>query len=237
MRFQSELLALLVILVFAALLRLAIRASRKQAAEKTHQALTLGYEEVTSRPSQLIRRAESLYKRAEYQSIQIDQVFSKRDGNQEFFIFDISDTNKDDGDLGSEVFGVISSQLALPHFSLTTLPGFDSGSLIGGLMESLLNKVLSVAEKYHGLKRIELPDRLDFDQQVIVFGKDQAAVSDLLEGVDLRSITRIATPVHITGVDDFLTVDFSQMGSFKDPQYDLIAQHGEFTRIARYFMN
>jgi len=230
-------LALLVILVFAALLLLAIRASRKQAALKTHQALTLGYEEVTSRPSQLISRAESLYKRAEYQSIQIDQVFSKRAGNQEFFIFDISDTNKDDGDLGSEVFGVISSQLALPHFSLTTLPGFDSGSLIGGLMEGLLNKVLSVAEKYHGLKRIELPDRLDFDQQVIVFGKDQVVVSDLLEGVDLRSITRIAIPIHITGVDDFLTVDFSQMGSFKDPQNDLIAQHREFTRIARYFMN
>lgn len=237
MRFQPELAALLVILVFGALLLLAIRTSRKQAALKTHQALTLGYEEVTSRPSMLISRAESLYKRAEYQSIQIDQVYSKRDGDQEFFIFDISDTNKDEGDLGSEVFGVISSQLALPHFSLTTLPGFDSGSLIGGLMEGLLNKVLSLAEKYHGLKRIELPSRPDFDQQVIVFGKDQEAVTDLLAGVDLRSIARIKTPVHISGVDDFLTVDFSQMGSFKDPENDLIAQHGEFRRIARYFLN
>ena len=237
MRFQPQLVALLVILIFAALLLLAIRASRRQAVKKKHLALTLGYEEVTSRPSQLISRAESLYKRAEYQSIQIDQVYSKRDGDQEFFIFDISDTNNNDGDLGSEVFGVISNQLTLPHFSLTTLPGFDSSSLIGGLMEGLLNKVLSVAKKYHGLKRIELPDRPNFDQQVIVFGKDQEAVSDLLAGVDLRSITRIATPVHITGVDDLLTIDFSQMGSFKDPENDLIAQHGEFTRIARYFMN
>ncbi|MBW1865258.1 MAG: hypothetical protein JRI64_06425, partial [Deltaproteobacteria bacterium] len=156
---------------------------------------------------------------------------------QEFFIFDISDTNNDDSDLGSEVFGVISSQLTLPHFSLTTLPGFDSSSLIGGLMEGLLNKVLSVAEKYHGLKRIVLPDRPNFDQQVIVFGKDQEAVCNLLAGVDLRSITRIGTPVHITGVVDFLSIDFSQMGSFKDQENDLIAQHREFTRIARYFMN
>jgi len=194
MRFQPQLVALLVILIFAALLLLAIRASRRQAAKKKHLALTLGYEEVTSRPSQLINRAESLYKRAEYQSIQIDQVYSKRDGDQEFFIFDISDTNNNDGDLGSEVFGVISSQLTLPHFSLTTLPGFDSSSLIGGLMEGLLNKVLSVAEKYHGLKRIELPGRPNFDQQVIVFGKDQKAVSDLLAGVDHQN--RDPGPYH-----------------------------------------
>jgi len=237
MRIQPELLALLVILVFAALLLLAIRASRKQAALKTHQALTLGYEEVTSRPSQLISRAEAVYKRAEYQSIQIDQVYSKRSGDQEFFIFDISDANKDDGDLGSEVFGVISSQLALPHFSLTTLPGFDSGSLLGGLMEGLLDKALSVAEKYHGLERIELSDRQDFEQEMIVFGKDPEGVSDLLAGIDLSSIARIASPVHISGVDDFLTVDFSQMGSLKDRENDLITQHGEFTRIARDFMN
>ena len=74
MRFQPQLVALLVILIFAALLLLAIRASRRQAAKKKHLALTLGYEEVTSRPSQLISRAESVYKRGENQSIQIDQV-------------------------------------------------------------------------------------------------------------------------------------------------------------------
>ena len=40
--FQPELAALLVILVFGALLLLAIRTSRKQAARKQTQALTLG---------------------------------------------------------------------------------------------------------------------------------------------------------------------------------------------------
>ena len=116
MRFQPELLALLVILVFAALLFLMIRGARKQAAEKTHQALTLGYEEVTSRPSQLISRVEALYKRGNNQGIRVDQVYSKKDWEEEFFLFDVSDANEEDNELGSEVFGVISSDFSTAPF-------------------------------------------------------------------------------------------------------------------------
>ena len=230
-------LTLLVILAFAALLLLAIMASRRQAAEIKSQVLTLGYKEVTSRPDQLISRVESIYKRGDNHAIEIDRVYAKQDGDQDLYIFDVSDSSQDDGQMGSEVFGVISSQLELPHFSLTTLPGFDSSTLLGGLMEGLLNKVLSVAEKYYGLQRIELPDRPDMDERVIIFGKDQFAVRELLERIDLRSIARTKTPVHITGLNDFLSVDFSQMGSYTDQEHDLIAQHRDFTQIARNFTN
>ncbi len=237
MRFQPQLIVLLVILVFAALLLLAIRTSRRQAAEKKHLALTLGFEEVTSRPTQLIDRIESLYKRGEKQSIQVEQVYSKRDYDQEFFIFDIKDSSKDDSNIGSAVFGLISDQLALPHFSLTTLPGFNSDTVIGGVMESLLHKVLSHSEKYLGLARIELPDKPDFDEQVIIFGKDEAAVKEIMKKVDIRTITSITSPVHITGMNDLLTIDFTEMGPLNEQEHDLIAQHREFTRIARYFIN
>ena len=235
MRFQPELLALLVILVFAALLLLAIRASRRQAAERKHLALTLGYEEMTSRPSQLISRVEALYKRGNNQGIQIDQLYSKKDWEEEFFIFDVSDTNQDDNELGSDVFGVISSDFALPLFSLTTLPGFSGGSLFGGIMEGLLDKVLSFSEGYLQMSRIEFPDKPDFDQQVIVFGKDETAVRELMDRIHLDSIIRIKSPLHIAGLDDFLTVDFSQMSSYSSPDSDLIAQHREFSQILDTF--
>ncbi len=228
-------LVLLVILIFVALLLLAIRASQRQTAEKTHQALTLGYDEVTSRPSQLISRVESLYKRRENQGIHVDQVYSKRDWDQEFFIFDAQDSSEDDNEMGSEIFGVISNQLSLPQFSLTTLPGFNSDTLIGGLMEKLLDKVLEVAGKYQGLSRIEFPDRPEIDDQIIVFGKDQGAVRELIGRIPISSIITGKSPLHIAGLDDFLTVDFSQMGSFQDPENDLIAQHQEFIRILGYF--
>lgn len=235
MRFQPELIALLIILAFVVLLLLVIRASRKQTALKTHQALTLGYEEVTSRPSQLISRVEALYQRGNNQGIQIDQVYSKKDWEEEFFIFDVSDTNQDDNQLGSEVFGVISSDIALPKFSLTTLPGFASGTLFGGIMEGLLDKVLSFSEGYLQMSRIEFPNRPEFDQQVIVFGKDELPVRELMDRIHLDTIISIKSPVHIAGLDDFLTVDFSQMASYSSPDSDLIAQHREFNQILDTF--
>lgn len=237
MNFQPQFIALLVILVFAALVLLVIRASQRQAAVKKHLALTLGFEEVTSRPTHLIDRVESLYKRGENQSIRIEQVYTKRDYDQELFIFDIEDPSKDDSNLGSAVFGLISDQLALPHFSLTTLPGFNSGTVFGGIMEGLLDKVLSRSEKYLGLSRIELPDRPDFDEQVIIFGKDEAAVKELMKKVDLYSITSIKSPVHITGMNDLLTIDFTEMGPLNAQEFDLIAQHREFTRLISSFTN
>ena len=236
MRFQPELLALLVILVFAALLFLMIRGARKQAAEKTHQAITLGYEEVTSRPTQLINRVEALYKRGNNQGIRIDQLYSKKDWEEEYFIFDVSDANEEDNELGTEVFGVISSDFRLPHFSITTLPGFTSDSFIGGMMNGLLDKVLSsVSEKYLGMKRIEFPNRPKLDDQLIVFGKDEAAVRELMDRIHLDSILRIKSPVHIAGLDDFLTVDFSQMASYSSTESDLISQHREFSQILDTF--
>lgn len=235
MNFQPQFLVLLVILVFAGLFLLAIRTSRRQSAAKDHQATILGYEEVTSRPDQLISRVESTYRNRSNQSIQLNQVYTKRDWDQEFFIFDIEDTDGDSTDLGSEVFGLISSQLALPHFTLTTIPGFTGSTMIGGLMKGLMDKALTAVEKYQGLQRIELPDIPDLAGQAIIFGKDPEAVQRMLKKIDLRSIVNLQVPVHISGVDDFLAIDFSQMGSYQDPQRDLIAQHEKFTRILRNF--
>jgi len=231
----SILLPLLIILAFAGLLLLAIRTSRKQIAEKTHQASNLGFEEVISRPTQLISRVEDLYKRGKHQGIQVDQVYSKKDWDQEFFIFDVSSSNQDDNELGSEVFGVISNQLSLPHFSITTLPGFDSSSLLGGLMDGLLDKVLAFSEGYLGMTRIEFPERPEIDDQLIVFGKDEAAVRELIDRINLSSITRMKTYLHIAGMDDFLTVDFSQMTAYSSTDSDLIAQYREFIHILDNF--
>lgn len=238
MNFTPQLVALLVILLFAALFLLAVRANRRVQIEKTHQALTLGYQEVTTRPSQLLSRMEALYWRGENQGIRVDQVYTKREGEEELFLFDVSRSPSEDNQLGSEVFGVISSQLALPHFSITTLPGFSSDTFLGSIMDSILDNVLSsLSEKYLGMSRIEFPDRPDLDDQLIVFGKDQGAVRDLLERINLDAIIRIKSPLHVAGVDDFLTVDFSQMAAYSSQDSDLIAQQREFSRIYDMFKN
>ena len=85
------------------------------------------------------------------------------------------------------------------------------------------------------MSRIEFPDKPVFNQQVIVFGKDEPAVRELMDRIHLDSIIMIKSPVHIAGLDDFLTVDFSQMSSYSSPDSDLIAQHREFSQILDTF--
>jgi hypothetical protein len=237
MKFVPELLALLVILIFAALLLLAIQASKRQAAEKTHLALTMGFERQNELPPQLASRVEDLFKRRDQQAVYIDDIFSRQEYDQELFIFDVSDSNEEDNEMGTEVFGMISNQLALPRFSLTTLPGFSSDTLLGNIMDTLLDKFISLAGKYQQMDRIEFPDDPKFDDQVIVFGSNETAVRDLLRGINLNSLITGRSPIHIAGNGDFLTIDFSLPSSYGSDENDLIAQYQQFTQISRYFMH
>lgn len=236
MTIKPELIALMVILLFVTVFLLVIRTNKKMSAEKTHQSTTLGFQAVTSSPTNLLARAENLFQRNDKQSIFIDNVFSRKELDQELYIFDIHNSQSEDSEMGSEVFGVISSELALPRFSMTTLPGFDRDSLMGSLMDKLLDKVLSMAEKYQGMTRIEFPDNSDFGEAVIVFGEDQAAVRDLLQGIHIRSITDKSSPLHIAGIGDFLTVDFSMTSTMNNSERDLISQYQQFSQIKRSFM-
>jgi len=236
MSFTPALLAALFILVFVSIVILIIRSSLKIAAQKTHLALTLGFEQPPELPIQLATRVEELYQRKDHQGVYIDEIYHKRELDQELFIFDVSSSSGDDSEMGSEVFGVISRELALPRFSLTTLPGFSSEGLLGGLMDKLLDKVLQLAEKYQGLARIEFPDRPDFDEGVIVFGRDEYAVRELLRGIHLSTLEVGKSPLHIAGSGDFLTVDFSLPSSSTTNENDLISQYQHFTRIYQAFL-
>ncbi len=236
MNFKLELLALLVILAFVLFLYLVIRTNRINAAKKIHQSLTMGFEELNVPPSQLTSRIEELFKRHDQQAIYIDEVFSRQETDRELFIFNISDSNREDTQMQTEVFGMISSELELPRFSLSTLPDFNNNSLLGGLMEALLDKVLSLAEKYQGLSRIEFPDKPGFGDQVVVFGSDETAVKEMLRGIHLSNLTPDQSPIHVAGRDDFLTVDFSLPSSYDSNENDLISQFQMFTKIAQIFM-
>jgi len=236
MSFLPVLLALGVILIFATIVFLAIRASRNMTAEKVHLARTLGFEIAPTLPINLANRAEELFQIREDQAITLENVFSRRELDQEFFIFDLHDSSEDDSAVGKDVFGVISRELALPRFSLTTLPGFNSEGLLGGLMEKLLDKILALAGKYQGLSRIEFPDQPEIGDQLIVFGRDEFAVRELLRGIHLDTLITNQSPIHIAGNGDFLTVDFSIPYPSSSTESDLISQYQQFTQIVRTFM-
>lgn len=235
MKFLPQLVALLIILVFVIIVLLMIRMGRIKTAEKTHQTSNLGFAPLSDLPPQLASRVDDLYKRKDQQAVYIDQIFQRRELDREYFIFDVSDSHDDDNEMGTEVFGLISPEFDLPRFSLTTLPGFNSDSLLGGLMKALLDKVLQLTERYQGMTRIDLSDKPDFGDQVVVFGSDETAVRELLRGIYFSSLSSSNSPLHIAGQGDFLTVDFSLPSSSGSAEGDLISQYQQFEQIARQF--
>ncbi len=235
MNISPELIALLVILVFAALLLFAIRSSRNSREQKTAQASALGFEALSVSPDELMSRVNNLFKNQQAQSLSISELFHQNDFERDLYIFDLDNTTGQDAEMGSEIFGVISRQLALPHFSLTSLPPFNTDNMLGNLMEIVLDKVLEVAEKYQGLKRIEFPDQPGYENQFVVFGQDEYAVLNMLDRVNLSALSRSKNYLHLAGSGDFLTVDFSMPTSPRDPNRDFRAQHQEFLNLVRMF--
>jgi hypothetical protein len=237
MSVPPALLALGVIFIFAAILFLMIQSSRRMKAEKTHQTQVLGFELVETPSADLASRSEELFRKRDQGAIYLENIYTRSKLDGELFIFDYGDYQGDDSELGSEVFGIISSELALPRFSISTLPGFNPDSLLGELMEKLLDKVLAAAEKYLGMQRVEIPDWPEYDNQLVVFGQDPDAVQDLLRRVGPSILLRSNWMMHIAGSNDFLTVDFNSSSESSVSDNDLISQYNLFTDLYSAFMN
>lgn len=236
MSFPPELLALGVLFIFAILVLLAIRASRRDQSERDSQLRQLGFEPLKSAPPELIRRVEELYQTTKGREIRLWGVYHRSELDRDLYLFDAEDTRGESSEVGSAVFGMVSNELALPRFSLVTMPDFDRSSLIGGLMDKLLDKVMSYAEGYLGLERVDFPDHPEMDDQVILFARDPHATRDMLDRVGLYSLRSSSLPVQIAGSGDFLTVDFSTSASLNQTDDDLISRYQSFVQIASSFM-
>jgi len=236
MSFPPEFLAAGVILIFGIIIYLMILSSRRQQNEQEYQLRQLGFEPLETSPPELERRVEELYQTSRSREIDLWSVYHRRDLDGDQYLFNAADTREESSELGSEVFGLISNQLALPRFSLITVPAFDRSSLIGGLMDKLLDSVMAYAEKHLGLRRIEFPDQPEMDDLVIVFGRDPDAVRDMLDRVGTAALRNTDLPVQIAGSGDFLTVDFSTASSLNQAGQGLATSYQIFTQISRNFM-
>jgi hypothetical protein len=222
------------ILIFAGILFLMIRASRKSLEEKTRRAKKLGFEPLAETPPDLLYRVEDLFKSREKQTLEIRDVFQRRELDRTLYIFDLVDTSGDDDSwLGSEMIGIISQDLALPRFSLTTIPSFERDRGLGKLMDGLLDKVLNFAAKHQNMVRIEFPEKPGFDGRFVVFGRDQGAVRDLVSRASWDFIALEETSLQFNGSGDFLAVDHSFSGASQDKEKKLTELYQIMVDLAR----
>lgn len=236
MSFPPALLALGILLIFGMIVVVMIRTSRREKFEQKNQLQQLGFDPIQSAPLELKQRLEDLYDPTGEREIQVWQVYQRRESDQDLFVFDAVDTRGDVSEIGSEMFGVISNQLSLPRFSLVTLPDFDRDSLLGRLMDKMLDKVMSFAEGRLQLERVEMPDRPGQDNRMVIFGQDPDAVRDMLDRVRITSVRTGDLPLQIGGVGDLLTVDFSTGSDINQTGNDLVSRYQTFVEISRRFM-
>ncbi len=236
MSFPPELLALGVLFLFGTIVYLMIRASRRERNELANQLSQLGFELLENAPPELERRVKELNQTDKDQEIKLWQIYYRRELDRDLYLFDVVDTREEGSELGSEVFGIISNRLALPRFSLITLPDFDQAGLIGSLMDKLLEKVMSYAERRLQLQRIEFPDRPELDDRMILFGRNPPALREMLDRIGGQILRSTQLPVQIAGSGDFLTMDFSASSSLNQLEEDLASKYQTFVQISRVFM-
>ena len=216
-------LTLVILLIFVGIVLLMFRAARKDRIERTVQAQKLGFEPVAEIPAELINRVENLFKNERNPSLEINNLYQRRELDRSLYLFDLIGTDDEDTTLGVEMFGVISKDLALPRFSLTSIPSFNRQSGIGVLMDKMLDKVMDLAAKYQNLSRIEFPGDPSFDDHYVVLGQDEDAVRTLISRVSWDYLTREKTPLQINGLGDFLTFDYSISGTSENREKNLEA--------------
>lgn len=232
---NTELLIILAILLFVIILLFAIRYSGKSRGEKTIQAQILGFEPLVEPPPQLMSRLEKLYHNEGKQTLELRNLYHRREFDRDLYLFDLVNTHNEDASMGREVFGVISRQLALPRFSLASLPPLDTQRMLGNLMDKMLDKLFDWAGKHQGFIRVEFPDQPEFDERFVVFGRDDYAIRNLLSGVNTSTLSRSKTPLQLAGSGDFLTIDYSYTNSLNNQNSDLRTQYQQFMDLVQTF--
>jgi hypothetical protein len=235
MSIPPSLLALGILFIFGMIVVLMIRTSRREKLEQENQLHQLGFTPLQTAPIELERRLGDLYDPSGEREIRVWQVYHRRELEQDLYLFDVGDTRGETSEIGTGIFGLISPQLALPRFSLITLPDFNRDSLIGSLMDKLLAKVMSFAEDRLQLQQIEFPDRPNRTEQLIAFGQDPEAVRQTLDRAGLTRNQIAGPPLQIAGIGDLLTVDFSSDSNFDQAGQGLASRYQTFVEISRRF--
>lgn len=217
----SVLLAIGAILIFVLFVLFAIRSTKKNREEKIIRARQLGFEPVAEVPQDLQRRIEDLYGNKRNRTLEIRNLHQRREWEQDLYLFDLLDTADEDTRMGTDVFGVISRNLALPRFSLITMPSIGGEGMLGNLMDKILDKVFAWAANFQGLSRVEFPDQPGFDDRFVVFGRDEYAVKTLLSESVASGLYNNKLPLQLAGLGDFLTLETAHTTPSKDQDQDL----------------
>jgi len=232
---NTELLTILSILLFVVIFIFLIRASRKSGEEKTIQAHAPRFEPLAEQPPELLARLEELFQNQHNKKVELRNLYHQREFARDLYLFDLVNTHHEDTSSGTEVFRVISHQLTLPRFSLSSFPPLDTQRMLGNLMDKMLTKFFDWVGKFQRLTRVEFPDQPGFDEKFVVFGGDKYTLRKLFSGTIARDLSRSMTPFQVSGSGNFLTIDYSSISSPINQESILRTRYQEHLNLVQPF--
>jgi len=182
----------------------AIRSHRAKQQALREALRSLGF--IPAEPtSELVRRLTYLHagtaagdKQSSEKKYEVKNVFSKRFGDGEMFVFDLEDTDSDSGSTERHDIAVVSQRLKLPPFVLMPRPGGE------GAFSKLADRAIEWVARKAGAQ-VEFPNHPELARHYFVHSPDADAARRFLDGGRLN---RLAETRHmfLRAADDAFTV-------------------------------
>jgi hypothetical protein len=212
--FIPILIVILVVALFVFILRSSARSRREKLAAQQKRASALGFRPLKQAPPELTARINQLRLSSQGRQLRLEQVYHRADFDQDFYLVDVVDGGDDQGDwLGPETLVVISPNLALPRFTLVSLPQINEGGIAAEYAGKLLDSAFSWMAGTLGMERIKISSSAGFENRYVVFGRSQAAVQHLFSPSLTDYLMGVNLPLTVEGEGDLFAAGLSYTSS------------------------
>ncbi|MDZ7843393.1 MAG: hypothetical protein U5K99_01100 [Anaerolineales bacterium] len=219
----------LIIVVGAALLLvlivvLTVKGRQKKQEASAKRARSLGFQLLEEVPIQLQERMEKLVSRGSGKRLELRSVYQQRGFDQDFYLVDVKEHGDDQVSwMGPETMVVISSRLALPRFTVISLPETGEGGVVEGLAEKMLDQVMQWLGKTRGLNQVVFPDQPEFQRRFGLLARNEQSVRHFFSRHLTQYLIQMNQAMGIEAEGDFFAVSLTSPGEKPDgdPLQDL----------------
>lgn len=216
MDYLPLLIVVLVVALFVIMLWGSARSRREKQAAQQKRASAMGFRPLEEPPPELTSRIRQLRLSSQNRQLRLEQVYHRADFDQDFYLVDVVDGGDDQGNwLGPETLVVISPNLALPRFTLVSLPEMDQGGVAAEYAGKLLDSAFSWMAGTLGMERIRISSSDNFENRYVVFGRSQAAVEHLFSPSLTDYLMGVNLPLTVEGEGDLFASGLSYTSSRK----------------------
>jgi hypothetical protein len=224
MQIPQEILALAVIILFAAILFAAIRASRQQNQARQKTLDSLGFRPwtlVDSRFTDAVRRLE-LHGRSE--RLEIRQAFMRRLPDMQLVFFDLADRQDHDSHDQRNKLAIYLPGDNLPEFRLFPRMNDIGDGLLANMAEKAIEGLVEYAVERSGQTQLDFFDQPEAYKQFIITARDEELVYSYLTPDRMQRLGSMPRGFSLQVGGELILIDTLNIQADRRPIQDSINQ-------------